>query len=233
MTTATDSHPDADTILAVCDMNLINLCHAYLKFRPENTETDFANAFVVPYMQAPSTRGEGCLAQLREAMRNDPNGDFSLASLLTSAAYTAEAVHAVGTKEYQKAWICLSEARYWCGNFVAVPGLDDVRTKTINKTISATHSNMSTAGGLTRSENMYGAVKEEAYRLARSKRPPVKGWQSRSHAVRTIAEDVKRFAEKIGHPLSQTNGDDTIDGWLKDMPDADKLFPNRKNAKSK
>lgn len=229
MTATTDSHPDADPILALCDMNLINLCHAYLKFRPEKTETDFADTFVVPLMQAPDTRGKDCLAQLQEAMRNDASADLSLASLLTSAAYTAEAVHAVERKEYQSAWICLSEARYWCGSFAVIPGIDDARTKTIG----ATRRNMGAKGGNARTEKMYGPVKQEAYRLARSMRPAGKGWQSRSHAVQTIAEPVKRFAEKIGHPLSQTNGDATIDRWLKEMPDAATLFARRKNAEPK
>jgi len=82
------------------------------------------------------------------------------------------------------------------------------------------------SGGRTRASK-YASVCSEAQRLARDRAPPSGQWPSRAQAVRAIVDDVKTFAENVGTRLTDTQAPETIDGWLKAMPEADTLFARK------
>ncbi|WP_159086689.1 hypothetical protein [Burkholderia sp. NRF60-BP8] len=82
------------------------------------------------------------------------------------------------------------------------------------------------SGGRTRAEK-YAVVSEEAQRLARDRVPTSGKWPSRAQAVRAILDDVQKCAEANNARLTDTQAPETIDGWLKSMPDAETLFARR------
>jgi hypothetical protein len=68
-------------------------------------------------------------------------------------------------------------------------------------------------------------VKAEAQKLARERVPSSGKWQSRAEAARKIRDEVQACALKVlGHKFSDLQVQTTIDGWLKEMPEASVLF---------
>lgn len=68
-------------------------------------------------------------------------------------------------------------------------------------------------------------VKAEAQKLARERVPASGKWRSRAEAVRKICDEVQACALKmLGQKLSDLQVQTTIDGWLKEIPEANILF---------
>ncbi|ARV17633.1 hypothetical protein AEP_00673 [Curvibacter sp. AEP1-3] len=144
------------------------------------------------------------------------------APIIISVAYCAEARQHQSASRLDHAWAAMAEANYWCGVAMAGVGIKSAS----EKTIIATKKNTAAKGGETRRES-YEPIVEEARRLAREMRPSRAGWKSRSQAGREIRQAVESFAVKKGIRLSENQALKTIDGWLREMPDAGELFPQK------
>ncbi|PYE23149.1 hypothetical protein C7410_10846 [Paraburkholderia silvatlantica] len=72
--------------------------------------------------------------------------------------------------------------------------------------------------------NKFAPIKAEAQKLARERVPSSGKWKSRAEAARKIRDEVQACARALGQYLSDLHVQTTIDGWLKEMPEANILF---------
>lgn len=157
------------------------------------------------------------------------SADRKLESLMLpvtfSMAYCAQAINYLNANNERMAWACLLPANYWCG--VAETAI--VRELERSNVIRETRSHGGKTAGKKGWDKKYKEAMDKAYQLAREKRPPEKGWRSRAHAVGAIESAVREYAKSIGKPFVAEDIANTLDGWLKQMPDANELFPSRNN----
>lgn len=149
-----------------------------------------------------------------------------VAAIMIACTYLHRARVAKDAGESETAWSFLADSEYWCGIVVTNKGIDKAR----HKELTSIKTKLSEAGGAKKDEKAYGKTRELAFKLARD-RQPASGWQSRSHAVKTILAEVVAFSKTNPDVFSIMDPDNTIDRWLKKMPDAESLFPKRKAAK--
>lgn len=158
------------------------------------------------------------------------SADRKLESLMLpitfSMAYCAQAINYLNTNNERLAWACLLPANYWCG--VAETAI--VRELERSNVIQETRSHGGKVAGKKGWDNKFKEARDEAYRLAKAKRPPEKGWRSRAHAVGAIESAVREYAKSIGKPFVAEDITNTLDGWLKQMPEANELFPSRNKS---
>lgn len=164
--------------------------------------------------EADKAKGEEWIAQ-------SPNGP-----LIVSCAYCLRAMRTMKSGDLNLAWSYMADARYWCGVAISGKGIDEAREHTIAE-VKREKGQLGAAGR----DRAYEPVRQYAYAMTRENRPPLKGWQSRAHAVSEIKDATLQFAEQNRVQMSANQADKTIDKWLKEMPDAEMLFPEKKGMK--
>ncbi|MFL9959852.1 hypothetical protein PQR02_01590 [Paraburkholderia sediminicola] len=151
-----------------------------------------------------------------------------LGSIVVATAYCLRAGRAMRAGDAGLAWSLMADARYWAGVAISSKGIDEAREQTIS-TVKREKGAVGAAGR----DAAYEPVRQFAYKMVKRTQPPQKGWQSRSHAARTIKDVTLRFAKRLGVQMSADQAGKTIDKWLAGMPDAAALFPEKKNSKNK
>lgn len=201
-------------------ITLSNLASFYLHSRPEKNEQDFMQEIVVPMWNNDSTSGENLLEEIKAIQEKDKTANMQFASMLISCAFCVQSMKALKGNDRELAWSYMADARYWCGVVLSSKGIEVARSKTI----VATRKNLASIAA---KGKFIKKVKEEAFRLAKEKRPKTNGWRSRRHAAETIEKEVYAFAvaEKIN--FSEKRAFKTIYEWLREMPDAALLFPKK------
>lgn len=85
------------------------------------------------------------------------------------------------------------------------------------------------SGGKARADK-YNPFRLKAQQLAKEKVPASGSWRSRRQAILAISKEVVEFSKQTDTPLSETQAHTTIDGWLKNMPNADTLFGGKQST---
>ncbi|MGF6766025.1 hypothetical protein P3T24_006366 [Paraburkholderia sp. GAS33] len=153
--------------------------------------------------------------------------------LIVSCAYCVRALSAIRGQDVGLGWSYMADARYWCGVAISSKGIDEARERTIIQT----HREKGAAGGAGKGK-AYEPIRQHAYKLVRDMRPPIKGWQSKAHAVNTIRQPVLDFSaanklkDRKAVTLSESNAQKKLEEWLSKMPDAGDLFPPSKRNKA-
>ncbi|WP_114973650.1 hypothetical protein [Rhodoferax ferrireducens] len=209
--------------------NILELANFYIMSNPGQTEKDFIDKFVNRMSVEGSMSGDEILEDLKKIHSSGTPADFKYGPMLISCAHYVRAMKAYELNERELAWSYMADARYWCGVTLAGQGIEAIR----EKTIQAARKIAPSKGGTARAEIKYKEIKDEAFRLARDSRPLEKGWASRLNAARAIKKQVMAYASQKKQALSEQQAEKTIYDWLKGMPDAKSLFPDRKQAKLK
>lgn len=95
--------------------------------------------------------------------------------------------------------------------------------------VNEARTKLARIGGRARSQ-IFEPVVEKAYELARARVPGRGQWPSRRNAVHSIKDDVLAFAKLNGVAMSAPQAEKTIDGWLRNMPDANTLFAGKRRT---
>lgn len=152
---------------------------------------------------------------------SSPNGP-----VIVSCAYCLRALRAMKSGDTNLAWSFMADARYWCGVAVSGKGINEAREMAGVEI----KSEIGLRGAVGRNR-AFEPIRQFAYSKVVDMRPPQNGWLSRAQAVKAIKNDTLHFAEQKGIPMSKAQAETTIDKWLKEMPDADVFFPNKKGVK--
>ena len=158
------------------------------------------------------------------SMSRDEIECIPLAPMLVATTYCYRARQAVREGDHEQGWIYLVDAGYWC----ALARAGGSIRQAIHQAVDEVKGRVSGKGGVKRAER-YKPVIQFAYKMVLKKRPPLKGWKSKSHAARTIADVTVRFAKRKGIQMSTGEAPDTIGGWLGQMPEATLIF-SKNNA---
>jgi hypothetical protein len=199
-----------------------------MESNPDEDEHAFMHQLYTPMSKSMhGVTGEAAIEMCMDQHNNGARLDLKYSSLLISCAYCVQALNENTNGNNELSWLYLAEARYWCGSMNAGRGIEKIR----DITISETRKDTARKGGIG-SNARFDPLKTEAYRLVREKRPSPNGWKSRSHAVRSIINELAAYATKNElEELSAEQAPRTIDGWLKNMPDAFVYFPAKKASR--
>jgi hypothetical protein len=158
------------------------------------------------------------------SMSRDEIERIPLAPMLVAATYCYRARQAVREGDHEQGWIYLVDAGYWCG-LVRAGG--SIR-QAIHQAVDEAKGSVSRKGGAQRAKK-FESVRQFACKMVLKKQPPLKGWKSKSHAARAIADVTVRFAKRKGIKMSTEEAPVTIGGWLGQMPEAHLMF-SKNNA---
>lgn len=170
---------------------------------------------IIMQFASPADKAKG-----EDAIASSPNG-----ALIVSCTYCLRAMRAMKSGELDLAWSYMADARYWSGVAICGKGIADARELASAEISTEVLAAKARSGAQARNA-AYGPVRERAYQLARERRP-ASGWRSRSHAVKVISNEAHQFSLVNGPALKEESLSKTLDGWLKDMPDASTLFPRK------
>ncbi|WP_434716941.1 hypothetical protein P5X00_14620 [Paraburkholderia sp. A2RO-4L] len=217
------------------DVTLSSLAGCYIHLKPGIGEDEFVSQILTPVavnddpsIDEPIEIVMSCASDDDRAKGPDWVSRTPYGPVIVGSAYCLRAIRAMKAGDVELAWSLMADARYWAGVAVSSKGIDGARERTI-----ASVKREPGLRGAAGRDKAYEPVREFASKMAKKKRPPQKGWQSRSHAVRTIKDVTLWFAKRKGVPLSEDHAGVTIDKWLKKMPEAAALFPEKKNSKKK
>lgn len=146
-------------------------------------------------------------------------------SMLLSCAYSIEAGNALTTGHREAAWSNMAAARYWCGVALASVGLDGL----VEETKVKARKDTARKGGLGRAKK-FDDAKHLAFKLVKDLQPIPGGWASRLKAAERITPEVLKGKFRI--PVGE-NRVATVYEWLKEMPDANLYFPEKKQGRKK
>ncbi|WP_417276607.1 hypothetical protein [Castellaniella sp.] len=181
---------------------------------------------------SPNTEPIDILVRLLPHIANEKGVAYlassSIGPILLSATYAVSAYRESLEGNADLAWSCLADARYWCGVQFAKDGMSAL----FKPAVEEAKRKQAMSGGKARASR-YDPIKQFAYDQVRSRSLHNGGWKSRNEAVQKIKDAVlkRSVEEKIN--LVPTQATKTIDKWLKEMPDADTLFPKRVNSVSR
>lgn len=180
--------------------------------------------------------------------------------ILVSAAYCVRALSDLKSGYKDLAWANTADAMFWCGVANSSKGMDEViaimKIAARKEGAAEVMTEKGKTGAQARSE-AYRPLRDFVFDYAR--RPGAK-WVSRSHAAGVITpkalefyrehnalvqartkakEEARADGRSIEHsedvallPKIREDGfQRTVDGWLKEMPDATQLFPSNKGKK--
>lgn len=196
----------------------MKLSSYYLLITPGKTDSDFIDEVIIPVGNDSTMSGESYFEKTRT------NGADQYSTMLISYAYCLQSMKARNVGDRELAWSYMADALYWCGATLASKGIEDGRKRTITET----KKGMSQKANSARHEKNR-QIKELAFKLARENCPALNGWFSRRQAAKAIAQEIKKFADEIGNPLSNAQAEKTIYDWLGKMPEAKSLFQSKKN----
>jgi hypothetical protein len=210
------------------NQTLFELNNFFMESNPDEDEHAFMHQLYIPMSKLMhGVTGEAAIKMFEDAQKNGEPINNKYASMVISCAYCIQAINENTNGNNELSWLYLAEARYWCGSMNTTRGIERIRDITISETRKAN----ARKGGIG-SNARFDPLKTEAYRLVREKRPSPNGWKSRSHAVRSIINELAAYATKNElEELSAEQAPRTIDGWLKNMPDAFVYFPAKKASR--
>lgn len=214
------------------EITLLNLNNCYIHIKPGAQEEEFLYEFVKnvagmddPSIEEPIEIAMSCLSAEHRAKGPDWIARSPYCSVIVATAYWSRAARAMQAGDMDLAWSFMADARYYTGVAISSKGIDLAR----EDTIVAVKREKGLAGAAGR-DKRFEPIRQFAYKMAKKKLPPQKGWQSRNHAVQTIKGVVLRFAKRQCVPMSEEQAGKTIDDWLAKMPDMASLFPKKKKG---
>ena len=210
----------------VCALTLDEARYFFLDMNPGKTKEDFERDVLGPLERSQSNiSGLAAAQQFEEALRLNKIPGALIAPMAIAISYSFEALNMADQYRIEDAWRLVAEARFYMAYVYAsshllrdVPAIQKHQRKL-----------QASAGAKAKKEKMYGALKlvvgELAIRLM-----PESGWPSRRQASKKIRDNLEKN-NKLS-PLSIDQAQDTIDGWLSELPNAKELFPPRGAPKS-
>jgi hypothetical protein len=217
------------------DTTISNLGNCYMYLKPGASADEFVHGMLEivaacddPSVEEPIEIATLCVSDEDRERGKDWISCSPLSSLIVACAYCLRAGRAMHASDIDLAWSFMSDARYWAGVAISSKGINEARTLTI----ALTKRERGLPGAAARN-NKYELVKQFACKMAKKKRPPAKGWQSKAQAAEAIKDLTLRFAKRKRVPLSKDQAFKTIYGWLGKMPEAATLFPKKENSKNK
>ena len=145
--------------------------------------------------------------EIEAAMMSNPQTDRGITFLdllRLSCAYCIEAIRAEDSSEPDNSWIYASYAQYWLG--VAIG------SRLVIGAAGAALSERGRAGAIARNQ-ILEPVRKHARTLALA-RP----YKSKRNAALSIKAEILELAAKHGQPISDSQAETTITGWLKGIP---------------
>lgn len=216
------------------EITLTNLADCYVQQKPGATDESFLKEIFVRVYHLDDSKLEepGDILMLFAAEDDRAKGPDWLmkspyGSIIVSCAYCVRAEAAAGQGDIELAWSYMVEARYWAGVSMACMGIETARKRTIiSTTEKASVEALSSKGraGADARDKKFEPVREYVFNLVREKRP-TSGWRSRSHAVQSVRAAALQWSADNPPTLKADGISRTLDGWLKNMPDAASLFP--------
>lgn len=203
------------------NLTIDELRDRYLSISPGKTSDDFNNEVILSLNQSPDVSGDEAINQYLNALKQNIKTKTSTLPLVISVAYCLQAQRALLSDDREKAWSCVAEARYWCGSMLTKDEFE-TSVKDIEK---ATNIKKAKNAADALYEQKYGKVKNTVTDLA-IRLMPQDGWKSRRNASIQIFGALKSNGELS--PLTETQAQITIDGWLRDMPNSSELFQRSK-----
>lgn len=244
-------------VRAFHDITLRNLWACYLNLIPDATEQQFVAEILNKVNEHDHPGIDDPVEILKTIVSNEDleRGDDWIATspigtIIVSCAYVLRATRAQKQGNTEMAWSYMADARFWCGAAIADKGIGEVVEQTHADTLSA-------AGRLANEgrQRAYNIHRLMAWRLARRKRPPQRGWQSLGHAATTIEGPFLQFidavcaanarraernkllpknqAKKLVVIPKTANIVNQLQTWLGQMPDRGQLFPPPKRGRPK
>jgi hypothetical protein len=244
-------------IRAFHDITLRNLWTGYLKFAPDATEEQCVDEILNKVNAHDHPGIDEPLGILRSVSSKDDleKGDdwittSPIGTIIVSCAYVLRASRAHKHGNTEIAWSYMADARFWCGAAIADKGIGEVieQTRANSGSEAARHANNGR-------QRAYSIHRRMAWRLARRKRPPQRGWPSLPHAAKIIrgpflefldavvTANAKRAERNKSLPQKQpkklvvvpktANIEEQLERWLKEMPDRDQIFPPAKTGRPK
>lgn len=217
------------------EITLLNLSNCYMHIKPGAQEKEFLYEFVKNVagmddssIEEPIGIAMSCLSAENRAKGPDWIARSPYCSVIVATAYWSRAARAMQAGDMDLAWSFMADARYYTGVAISSKGIDLAR----EDTIAAVKRSKGVDGAEGRNR-AFEPIRQFAYKMAKKKLPPQKGWQSGSHAVQTIKGVVLRFAKRQRVTMSEEQAEKTIAGWLKKMPEAEALFPKKKSGLKK
>lgn len=239
------------------DITLQNLWTCYLKLTPDATQERFV-AEILNKVNEHDHPGIDDPMGILKAISSEEDlekGDDWLATspigtIIVSCAYCLRATRALRYGNSEVAWSYMADARYWCGAAIADKGIGEVIEQTRASALTAAAKRANEAR-----QHAYDIYRRMAWRLARQKRPPLRGWQALDHAVTSIREPFLQFVAAVvaanerraernkSLPKHQAKKpvvvpktasiEKRLEEWLGKMPDRDQLFPRTKAGRPK
>lgn len=206
------------------NLTIDELRDRYLSISPGKTSDDFNNSVILSLDQSPDVSGDEAINRYLNSLKQNIEIKTSTLPLVISVAYCLQAQQALFNDDREKAWSCVAEARYWCGSMLTKDEFE-TSVKDIEK---ATNIKKAKNAADVLHEQKYGKVKNTATDLA-IRLMPLDGWKSRRYASFQIFDALKSSGELS--PLTETQAQITIDGWLKEMPNSSELFSRSKAKK--
>ena len=189
------------------DLIIKELTGRYLQMFPMQTSEDFYNNIVLS-MDFPNVSGDKAANQYLEALKNNIESKKAIFPLVISVAYCLQAQWALDACCREKAWSCIAEAQYWCGSMLTK---DDIEISLEGVKAAAFREKAVQAVNILH-DKKYGDIKKRVTELATSLKPK-EGWKSRRDASIKIFKHLEAISGLS--PLTPTQGQITIEGWLK------------------
>lgn len=217
----TPSRADLD-LQRFASIMLGNLAECYRRLvKKDAPQESTFDEFLVTIGVRVDEKTEDPMEMVRQAFSEDDaidNRSLAESALGPIIASTIFILRALGEwtrgGDVNRAWSYMADGCYWAGVAVAGKGLGAAK-KQDGKELASKGANAKKA--------MYDKIREQAFGLARKKRPPKNGWRSRLNAAETIEKDVNAFVilhYSHLHPVKL----ESIYDWLALMPDAEELF---------
>ena len=129
----------------------------------------------------------------------------------------------LANKDYVDAWTYISKAEFWSG---CIFGLCNI-IKDIDGSIRLNISESAKKGGNAKSQNQFGAIKQEVYRLFNERYPQL--WHSRDSAAKTIYSNIRKNNPNLDI-LTAGQAVKTVSNWIKNIPNySQHIKPKTKN----
>jgi hypothetical protein len=209
----------------VCALTLDEARYFFLEMNPGKTKEDFERDVLDPLERCQTNiSGLSAARQFEEALRLNKIPGSLIAPMAIAIAYSFEALNMADRYRIEDAWRLVAEARFYMAYVYAsssllrdVPAIQKHQRKLQAK-----------AAAKEKNEKIYGPLKLMVGDLVIRLMPP-NGWPSRRQAAIGIRDHLKK--EKKLSPLSVTQAQVTIDGWLSELPNAKELFPRQGTPK--
>lgn len=198
---------------------MTNLNAAYATLHPGATRDDFKSAVAFKIREMGEFgQGYEVLRLLASLQAQGLPIDHANASIYLSCAYAIQAMQARDDGQPELAASLMVDAYYWCGTLTAVGEAKQVRDAVLSA---------QGAKGAQAREGRYRPMREWAYKVASGREK----WSSRNQAAIHVKNLLDTNPPSRDWPrLASSEAVKTISKWLKEHPDAERLFGKRQKA---